>query len=657
MASVLALLLCTGTLAGTTYAWFTDSASTGVNKIQAGNLDVELQMWSDTANEGKGGYINIVEPTYDENNKLINSPTVLFDSSTLWEPGHTEVVYLKIHNAGSLAINYNAVAKIIDETVGQSVKGNELKLSNYLQFGQVEGKEITSTADKYSTRDAAIEVVKSSAKPLSSEYSNTVYNMAAGDSDYLALVVYMPDSIGNEANYDSSYVDNSGNPIIPTISLGVEVVASQATVESDSYGTSYDADSGWGKFLYSYLGTNDITGSIRVPVTVSDDKTTTSAVKVANVSGTVAATVPAGVKVKDGATELTLDIKEIDTPDNVDNALAAYEISFDGIDESNDKEIEVVFKAPIGITGFKLYHNGVEMKENTDYTYDSASGAVKVKTTSFSPFVIAGQAATTVSDVDSLKTALSNEGDVSLVLTEDLNLSEAITISANSADTPRNVTINLGNKAISATIKDMNLIAVKKGVNLTIEGNGTVSDSINEDLIYAMFSVESGGSLTINGGKYDGHFALDTTGGSIIVNGGEFTTSGAIFAMQKSPSKIVVNGGSFNIAEGLALFVTATTSGNSNKNTSIEINSGEFFFGDSSFFYMNNNDNENSPLINVVGGIFSGMNPSESSIIDLADEDENYFKKANVLASGYKAAQSSEDSNIWTVIKSDSVTE
>lgn len=28
--------------AGTTFAWFTDSESTAVNKIQAGNLDVDL---------------------------------------------------------------------------------------------------------------------------------------------------------------------------------------------------------------------------------------------------------------------------------------------------------------------------------------------------------------------------------------------------------------------------------------------------------------------------------------------------------------------------------------------------------------------------------------------------------------------------------------
>ena len=44
LTSVLALLMCVAMLIGATFAWFTDTASTGVNKIQAGNLDVALEM-------------------------------------------------------------------------------------------------------------------------------------------------------------------------------------------------------------------------------------------------------------------------------------------------------------------------------------------------------------------------------------------------------------------------------------------------------------------------------------------------------------------------------------------------------------------------------------------------------------------------------------
>ena len=43
LSSVMAMLICVAMLIGTTFAWFTDSASTAVNKIQAGTLEIELQ--------------------------------------------------------------------------------------------------------------------------------------------------------------------------------------------------------------------------------------------------------------------------------------------------------------------------------------------------------------------------------------------------------------------------------------------------------------------------------------------------------------------------------------------------------------------------------------------------------------------------------------
>ena len=42
LASLLALVMCVTMLVGTTFAWFTDSASTSVNKIEAGRLKVDI---------------------------------------------------------------------------------------------------------------------------------------------------------------------------------------------------------------------------------------------------------------------------------------------------------------------------------------------------------------------------------------------------------------------------------------------------------------------------------------------------------------------------------------------------------------------------------------------------------------------------------------
>ena len=52
LASVFALVLCVAMLVGSTFAWFTDTATTGVNKIQSGKLDVKLTYLTDN-NEWK----------------------------------------------------------------------------------------------------------------------------------------------------------------------------------------------------------------------------------------------------------------------------------------------------------------------------------------------------------------------------------------------------------------------------------------------------------------------------------------------------------------------------------------------------------------------------------------------------------------------------
>ena len=76
--SVIALLLCVSMLVGTTFAWLTDSVTSGNNIIAAGNLDIELEYLDGS--------------TW----KKVNESTNVFKNDTLWEPGHTEVVYLKV---------------------------------------------------------------------------------------------------------------------------------------------------------------------------------------------------------------------------------------------------------------------------------------------------------------------------------------------------------------------------------------------------------------------------------------------------------------------------------------------------------------------------------------------------------------------------------
>lgn len=210
--SALCLLLCVSMLVGATFAWFTDSVSSAKNKIVAGNLDVELEWSADGKTWAKvAGADNI------------------FDPNALWEPGRVEVVYLKVSNLGTLALKYNLMVNVYGETAGTNVAGKEFKLSDHLVFKTVEMPDALTT---YSNREAA-QLAAGTAMGLK-DYNGATTALKDGEVDYVALIVYMPETVGNEANY-------RGNAV-PTIELGVNLYATQYTYEEDSYGPDYDGD-------------------------------------------------------------------------------------------------------------------------------------------------------------------------------------------------------------------------------------------------------------------------------------------------------------------------------------------------------------------------------------------------------------------------------
>ena len=137
--SVLSVVLCVTMLMGTTFAWFTDSVTSGRNVIMAGNLDIELEYYD----------------ADDDKFKAVNENVKLFNDKALWEPGYTEVAYLKVSNKGSLALKYQLSVNVVgEETIGKTKDGADIKLSEHLVFSVVE-RQITAEADLY-TREQAI---------------------------------------------------------------------------------------------------------------------------------------------------------------------------------------------------------------------------------------------------------------------------------------------------------------------------------------------------------------------------------------------------------------------------------------------------------------------------------------------------------------------
>ena len=109
LTSVMALVMCVVMLVGTTFAWFTDTASTGVNKIQAGNLDIELQM---KGNDGK--WVNAEGKTLPF---LVEGKIPAEGTQILWEPGCTYYVpAVRVVNKGNLAVKFEYVTEALGVT-------------------------------------------------------------------------------------------------------------------------------------------------------------------------------------------------------------------------------------------------------------------------------------------------------------------------------------------------------------------------------------------------------------------------------------------------------------------------------------------------------------------------------------------------------------
>ena len=109
ISSALAILMCVAMLIGTTFAWFTDTASTGVNKIQAGNLNIELQM-----KDNDGNWVNAEGKTLPF---LVNGKIPAEGTQILWEPGCTYYVpEVRVLNKGNLAVKFEYVNELLGVT-------------------------------------------------------------------------------------------------------------------------------------------------------------------------------------------------------------------------------------------------------------------------------------------------------------------------------------------------------------------------------------------------------------------------------------------------------------------------------------------------------------------------------------------------------------
>ena len=258
LCSVLATVLCAAMLIGTTFAWFTDSVTSGKNQIAAGNLDVKLEYSKD------GG----------ESWNEVTADTNLFAEGALWEPGHTEYVQLRISNVGSLALKYDFALEVYGDAEGlteekafTNAEGGTAYLSDYLVFNKAAADVDTSKRENLWIADEAAEKAAMGEKALSA-FAQSEAKLAVGAQESFTLAVYMPTWVGNEANYRGAEA--------PEIYLGLDLFATQAVEESDSFDNQYDANAPYipvtssdASSLRDVLSASGTSAEVTVPETIS----------------------------------------------------------------------------------------------------------------------------------------------------------------------------------------------------------------------------------------------------------------------------------------------------------------------------------------------------------------------------------------------------
>ena len=194
ISSALAILMCAAMLIGTTFAWFTDTASTGVNKIVSGNLKVD-----------------IIRAESDSHIEMLNfTKAAMTDAEAgaeiLWEPGCRYLTEgFRIANKGNLALTWKAQ---VNKGTTAANEGN-FNLLDVIDFYLVTSKDANDMG-------TALD-----------EFSGNLTAGAKSDVYYIKGV--MKTTAGND--YQGLTLNG----------ITITVYATQDTVESDSFNNTYDA--------------------------------------------------------------------------------------------------------------------------------------------------------------------------------------------------------------------------------------------------------------------------------------------------------------------------------------------------------------------------------------------------------------------------------
>ena len=375
--SVISMMLCISMLLGTTFAWFTDIATSESNVIKTGSLDIGMH-WSDRN----------LNPDSDEWINAESSEPIFYHDN--WEPGYTEVRYVKVTNDGSLAFKYRMQINALDEVS---------KLAEVIDvyFGIV--------TDNDSFEEPTADDKGGSLVPV-----GTLSDFLSGNVTIPGGVL-LPESQSADGYYSGNIVvcislhmrEDAGNEY-QNLSIGstfnINLYATQFAFEEDSFDNSYDEGLDWPELPSAGNSASadveaDASGGLLNETTISGEGMT--------------ATVPAGTQLANGATKLTLSIAPKEQSDaNItlgeNEELRALDVHIDGIAANNTTPIAVTIEKALpeglNIGNYTLHHveNGETFvmtaletgasPAHNNFTYDPATGDVTLYLATFSEIAL-----------------------------------------------------------------------------------------------------------------------------------------------------------------------------------------------------------------------------------------------------------------------------
>lgn len=183
---------------GASLAWFTDTSNEVKNIFHFAEFDLVVSH-------------RLEDGTYEE----IEFDTKVFDDEALYEPGYVQVVYLKVENKGTVPFDFKTAVNVTDYTEATNKFGQTFHLQKFLKFGLVMADTEDELEKLVETRGLAVE---KATLPLNN-YSSDVAELEAKGEMYIALIVRMPEEVGDEANYRGE--------VIPRVELGLIFSAEQ----------------------------------------------------------------------------------------------------------------------------------------------------------------------------------------------------------------------------------------------------------------------------------------------------------------------------------------------------------------------------------------------------------------------------------------------